>query len=1088
MFFVSFLGARAGRPLLPGHKWLNCQRVQPQIEELERRELLAASLAAPLHFDFRTNTALVAAGHTGAALTAYTPTLGYGWQSLTGLTAISPDPAADATRGFVRGSDGTFLVDLANGTYNVTPTLGDPASACNQMALYGQGELLASGLTTGAGQFVRPTYQVQVTDGQLELRFVDGGGLTPGFSLDALDITATAPGAGSSSGGASAPVGSAASGRSSTPCHQIASGVYALLQADMNIPSGILSNPSVDGLAVRATWNFLEPAQGVYNWSYLDGIINAAAAADKKVSLSITAGTLTPSWVYKAGAQAFTFIDATSPLTQTLPVPWDPVFLTQWTKLITHLGHRYAGNPTLTQVKITGINISSAETQLPNSPGVQVTLGKRTWLTTNDVADWVAAGYTRAKVENAWQTIADAWSQAFPNQQIASVLEPKHFPPIDNDGDVFVNPQGADPQILADLINLGMTRYGTQFVMQNNALSDFWIMSQTTSSADQVTTGYQMLWFVTGDTTYRMNNGTAIANTTELQNAVNAGLAAHARFLEIYAADITNPALQGVLASAHKGLHNNALPLGMITGLPAPGSVFEGTNTFTLGSALADPTATSANGFTYAWTVQRNGRTIATGSSSSLTFTATDWGDYAVSLQVTDPAGKSSFVNTQTISIINVAPTISHCSYPLSITQGMAATFTAAATDPGPADTAAGLTYTWKFGYDHATATGRRVTYTYLWAGTYNVTLTVTDAGGSSSTITMPITVTRPTHSPEGAAIALSASSFPAPPGASFTGATYAWTVTRNGNTHATGSAANFRFTPHNLSHYIVTLTVTPRTGPSWTNITTYVIDNLPPTITLISVPLSTSLGVAVTMTAAATDPGQRDMAAGLTYTWKFGDRDTATGTSVTHTYNYVGAFTVTLLVSDAEGATTTTTATIVVAKPPHSPEGAAINLKASSFPAPSGVDLTGATYAWTVTKHDNGKTYATGSAATFSFTPNNLSRYDVTLTVTAATGQSWTNSIQYTIENLPPTITSISAPRTASRAASLEFAATATDPGHADLIAGLTFTWVFGDGSKATGRSVDHTYKWRGTYTGTLIVGDREGAKTRKHFTIKVG
>jgi PKD repeat protein len=303
---------------------------------------------------------------------------------------------------------------------------------------------------------------------------------------------------------------------------------------------------------------------------------------------------------------------------------------------------------------------------------------------------------------------------------------------------------------------------------------------------------------------------------------------------------------------------------------------------------------------------------VASGSAPTLTFTATDSGAYAVSLHVTDPAGTASWVNTQTITVVNVAPTVTQLSAPLSITQGLTGTFTAAATDPGPADTAAGLTYNWKFG-NGDTATGSNLTYTYQWCGTYTVTLTVTDAGGASSIATTTVSVTKVTHSAEGAPIALSATSFAAPPAADFTGATYAWTVTKNGQTYATGSAANFTFTPNDLSSYVVTLTVTNKAGQSWTNIATYAIDNLPPTITSITAPATVAQGSAAAFSAVATDPGQADMAAGLTYSWGFGDSNTATGSSVSHAYKWKGTYTVTLTVTDQEGAKTTQKFTIQV-------------------------------------------------------------------------------------------------------------------------------------------------------------------------------
>jgi hypothetical protein len=86
-----------------------------------------------------------------------------------------------------------------------------------------------------------------------------------------------------------------------------------------------------------------------------------------------------------------------------------------------------------------------------------------------------------------------------------------------------------------------------------------------------VDTGYQMLWRVTDDPTYRMNQGVPVDPVTALQTAVDNGAAAGARYLEIYYADIVNPDLQDVIASAHDRLTNpgpRAASLGM-TAAPA---------------------------------------------------------------------------------------------------------------------------------------------------------------------------------------------------------------------------------------------------------------------------------------------------------------------------------------------------------------------------------------------------------------------------------------------------------------------------------------------------------------------------------------
>jgi chitinase len=68
-----------------------------------------------------------------------------------------------------------------------------------------------------------------------------------------------------------------------------------------------------------------------------------------------------------------------------------------------------------------------------------------------------------------------------------------------------------------------------------------------------------------------------------------------------------------------------------------------------------------------------------------------------------------------------------------------------------------------------------------------------------------------------------------------------------------------------------------------------------------------------VTFAATATDPGQADTTAGLTYTWHFGDTSTANSSTASHTYQTRGKFTVTLTVTDQEGAKTTSTFTITV-------------------------------------------------------------------------------------------------------------------------------------------------------------------------------
>jgi parallel beta-helix repeat protein len=159
------------------------------VEILEPRCLPTTVLMPPLHLDFGNNTSPVAPGYTGVPLVAYSAQLGYGWQSVSGMTA-----ANRGTMGVQLGTDNTFLVNVPNGWYNVTATLGDPKYSRNPMALWADGQEVASGLATAAGQFLEPTFGVDVTNGQFALTIAGSGGTNPYFAICSLDIVPSATG------------------------------------------------------------------------------------------------------------------------------------------------------------------------------------------------------------------------------------------------------------------------------------------------------------------------------------------------------------------------------------------------------------------------------------------------------------------------------------------------------------------------------------------------------------------------------------------------------------------------------------------------------------------------------------------------------------------------------------------------------------------------------------------------------------------------------------------------------------------------------------------------------------------------------
>jgi hypothetical protein len=175
------------------------------LESLEDRRLLSAS--PTLKFQFEPRGAPVVAGYVGVAATPYSASLGYGWSA--GSTVFADQrwaPSVSPLRtGFDYGTNGTFLDDLPDGTYTVSATLGDAADPRYNVALWAQGKLVASGLSTAGGQFTTQTFQVTVTNGQLAIRLADLNGTDPYFAINNLTITpvSSTPATGSDSPGSS---------------------------------------------------------------------------------------------------------------------------------------------------------------------------------------------------------------------------------------------------------------------------------------------------------------------------------------------------------------------------------------------------------------------------------------------------------------------------------------------------------------------------------------------------------------------------------------------------------------------------------------------------------------------------------------------------------------------------------------------------------------------------------------------------------------------------------------------------------------------------------------------------------------------
>ncbi|HKB02491.1 MAG TPA: SdrD B-like domain-containing protein [Gemmataceae bacterium] len=140
-----------------------------------------------LSLDFGTVLSPVASGYVRATdLDSYTLVKGYGWKSGQ-VRSIDRLIGSALVRDFIATEQTTFVVDVPDGDYKVTLTLGDAVKAHDKMGIFLEGKPVAT-LSTAARNFVTRTFKVTVTDRQLTLDLDDLGGRDADVVLNALRV------------------------------------------------------------------------------------------------------------------------------------------------------------------------------------------------------------------------------------------------------------------------------------------------------------------------------------------------------------------------------------------------------------------------------------------------------------------------------------------------------------------------------------------------------------------------------------------------------------------------------------------------------------------------------------------------------------------------------------------------------------------------------------------------------------------------------------------------------------------------------------------------------------------------------------
>ncbi|WGZ96372.1 MAG: PKD domain-containing protein [Candidatus Thiothrix putei] len=215
-------------------------------------------------------------------------------------------------------------------------------------------------------------------------------------------------------------------------------------------------------------------------------------------------------------------------------------------------------------------------------------------------------------------------------------------------------------------------------------------------------------------------------------------------------------------------------------------------------------------------------------------------------------------------------------------------------------------------------------------------------------------------------------------------------------------NSPNFSHTFNAAGNYTVTLTVTDNLGATHTvsvGVTVHATNAVPVAVIKADTLSGTAPFRATFDGSASTDSD----GAVADYRWDFGDGETAIGKTVSHTWNAVGEYTVTLTVTDNKGATGSSTAVVYVNPYANQPPVAKISLTPGSGVAPLSVMFDGsasidpdgsiARYVWD---------FGDGSAGVEGMTTSHVytvtGTYQVRLTVTDNHGSLHTESKSVTV------------------------------------------------------------------------------------------
>lgn len=477
-------------------------------------------------------------------------------------------------------------------------------------------------------------------------------------------------------------------------------------------------------------------------------------------------------------------------------------------------------------------------------------------------------------------------------------------------------------------------------------------------------------------------------------------------------------------------------------------------------------------------------------NSSSNNWNTTTYGNYWDDYQGTDAdnddVGDSNYTNIIGGSNIDEKPRgffvpIANFTYePSSPSTANTITFTDNSTDPNY-DDKSHLNFTWNFD-DGNSSYEINPTHCYSDNGTYNVSVTVTNNYGQSNITNQTITVTNLgatasfSYTPSVGIVNESVMFTSICSDSDGAISTYNWSF--GDETYSEGQNPSHIF--NQTGDYIVLLNVTDDDSNT-TSCNRTITITFRPTANFTADASNPTTSDIISFTDTSTDTDGSIS----TYNWSFGDGSYSESQNPTHSYDDDGPYTVTLNVTDDDGATDQTSQTLTILNTPptanfsYSPQNAT-DLESITFTnCSSDSDGYIANCTWTF---GDGTTNYSMNATSHQYSNNGT--YTVTLNVTDDDGDTDEYSVNITILNVGPTADFTFEPSCPEVGGTIWFNDTSSDQD--GLIA--NWSWDFDDNSVNYSQNTSNSYSSLTSHDVSLTVIDNDGniSTVTKHIILK--